>query len=90
MDVRLREDGGTDVVWEKLEAWRERAQLSEGCYMLRTNMADWDGEQLWQACFQFTEAEAAFQIQKGDLGMRPIWHQKTERVQAHILVYFLA
>ena len=37
-----------------------------------------------------TEAEAAFRIQKGDLGIRPIWHQKEERVQAHILVCFLA
>ena len=39
---------------------------------------------------QLTEAEAAFRIQKTDLQLRPIWHQKKERVQAHILVCFLA
>ena len=58
--------------------------------MLRSNINDWDAEQLWQAYIQLTEAEAAFRIQKGDLRIRPVWHQKEERVQAHILVCFLA
>jgi len=58
--------------------------------MLRSNISDWDAEQLWQAYIQLTEAEAAFRIQKGDLRIRPIWHQKMERVNAHILVCFLA
>lgn len=39
---------------------------------------------------QLSEAEAAFRIHKSDLSIRPIWHQRTERVQAHILVCFLA
>ena len=39
---------------------------------------------------QLTDAEAAFRIHKSDLKIRPVWHQKTERVQAHILVCFLA
>ena len=64
--------------------------MSEGCYMLRTNINDWSGEELWQAYIQLTEAEAAFRIHKSDLKIRPIWHHKTERVQAHILVCFLA
>jgi transposase len=63
---------------------------SEGCYLLRSNITDWEAELLWQAYIQLTEAEAAFRIQKGDLRIRPIWHQKEERVQAHILVCFLA
>ena len=58
--------------------------------MLRTNIPDWDAEQLWRGYIQLTEAEAAFRIQKGDLAIRPIWHQKAERVQAHILICFLA
>ena len=45
---------------------------------------------LWHAYIQLIEAEAAFRIYKSDLTIRPIWHQKTERVQAHILVCFLA
>jgi transposase len=90
VNVCVREGGGVTVVWEKVEAWREWAQLSEGCYMLRTNISGWTGEQLWHAYIQLTEAEAAFRIQKGDLRIRPIWHQKMERVQSHILVCFLA
>ena len=58
--------------------------------MLRSNIANGDAQQLWQAYIQLTEAEAAFRIQKSDLGVRPIWHQKGQRVQAHILVCFLA
>jgi len=66
------------------------ARLSEGCYLLRSNVTDWTGEELWRAYIQLTEAEAAFRLHKSDLVMRPIWHQKEHRVQAHILVCFLA
>jgi transposase len=90
IEVKTREDGSAILSWEKVVAWREWASLSEGCYMLRTNIKDWDGERLWHAYIQLTEAEAAFRIHKSDLTIRPIWHQKTERVQAHILVCFLA
>lgn len=90
IEVTTREDGKVAVSWEKMEAWREWAELSEGCYMLRSNVTDLDAEHLWQAYIQLTEAESAFRIQKGDLRLRPIWHQKTERVEAHILVCFLA
>ena len=90
VDVRQRDDGGTELVWKKIEAWRDWAQLSEGCYLLRTNVADWSDEELWKAYIQLTEAEAAFRIHKSDLSIRPIWHQKENRVLAHILVCFLA
>lgn len=88
--VRTREDGGAQVVWEKVGSWRQWAALSEGCYMLRSNVRDWDAEKLWQAYMQLVEAEYAFRVHKGDLGIRPIWHQKGDRVKAHILVCFLA
>ena len=90
IEVTERRDGGAEVVWGKLEERRVWAEVSEGCYMLRSNIIDWDAEQLWRAYIQLTEAEAAFRIQKGDLSIRPIWHQKEDRVQAHILVCFLA
>lgn len=82
--------GGLRVEWTKRESWREWAELSEGCYLLRSNVREWSAEELWQAYMQLTEAEAAFRIEKSDLRIRPIWHQKAERVQAHILVCFLA
>ena len=53
-------------------------------------MTDWTAEELWRTYIQLTQAEAAFRIQKNDLSIRPIWHQKSERVRAHILVCFLA
>jgi transposase len=82
--------GRARLIWRKNEAWRDWAKLSEGCYLLRTNISDWSGEELWKSYVQLTEAETAFRIQKSDLRIRPIWHQKPERVAAHILVCFLA
>ncbi len=66
------------------------AQRSEGAYVLRSNITDWTDDQLWKAYIQLTQAEAAFRIQKDQLNVRPIWHQRADRVQAHILVCFLA
>jgi transposase len=66
------------------------ATLSEGAYLLRSNITDWSDQQLWKAYIQLTQAEAAFRIQKDQLNVRPIWHQREDRVQAHILVCFLA
>jgi transposase len=71
-------------------AFDQWAALSEGAYVLRTNIADWSDEQLWKAYIQLTQAEAAFRIHKDQLRVRPIWHQRADRVQAHILVCFLA
>ena len=90
VDVKERAGGGAEVVWRVVEEWRAWAELSEGCYLLRSNITDWSAEDLWRAYIQLTEAEAAFRIHKGDLRIRPIWHQREERVEAHILVCFLA
>jgi transposase len=90
VEVTTGNDGRTVVLWEKVQEWRAWAELSEGCYLLRSNITDWKAEELWRAYIQLTEAEAAFRIQKGDLRIRPIWHQREERVKAHILVCFLA
>ena len=76
--------------WKKVDRWRQWARLSEGCYLLRSNVMEWSPEELWRVYIQLTEAEAAFHIQKSDLQLRPIWHKKPKRVEAHILVCFLA
>jgi transposase len=88
--VKQTEDGFAQLSWTKVAAKRDWATLSAGCYLLRTNVLDWSDEDLWKAYIQLTEAEAAFCIQKSDLKIRPIWHQKEERVLAHIFVCFLA
>lgn len=82
--------GRVTLSWEKVASWRDWARLSEGCYLLRSNVKDWTAEDLWKAYMQLTEAEGAFRIHKSDLTLRPVWHQKQERVEAHILVCFLA
>ena len=81
---------GCRLTWTVRPEWDDWARWSEGCYVLRTNIADWSPETLWQTYIQLTDAEAAFRIQKSELGLRPIWHQRPERVHAHILVCFLA
>ncbi|MCB1124950.1 MAG: IS1634 family transposase [Verrucomicrobiae bacterium] len=71
---------------EKLE-W---ARLIHGAYLLRTNHPGKDPAQLWRWYMQLTQAESAFRTGKSDLHLRPVFHQKTERVEAHILVSFLS
>jgi transposase len=75
--------------WSVRPEWDDWAALSEGCYVLRTNVNDWTAETLWQTYIQLTEAEAAFRVHKSELSIRPVWHHRKERVQAHILVCFL-
>jgi transposase len=72
------------------EAFDEWAKISEGAYALKTNVTDWSDEKLWRAYIQLAQAEAAFRVQKDQLSIRPIWHQRADRVEAHILVCFLA
>jgi len=81
---------GLRVSWEENPEWSEWARLSEGAYVLRSNITDWRPQELWQTYTQLVEAENAFRIQKSQLSIRPIWHHKKERVEAHILVCFLA
>ena len=90
VSVEAGEGGRVRFAWAKNEEWREWARRSEGCYLLRSNVMDWSPEELWRAYIQLTEAEAAFRIHKTDLELPPVWHQKRSRVEAHILVCFLA
>ena len=87
--IKTDSHGGAHLEWSKRDEWRDWARLSEGCYLLRSNVTDWSGEELWHAYMQLTEAEAAFRIHKSDLVLRPVWHHLEHRVQAHILVCFL-
>lgn len=69
---------------------REWAELTDGCYLLRTNLQGQNAAALWKTYIGLTQIEDTFRISKHDLGLRPIYHQKEERTQAHILVCFLA
>lgn len=80
---------GLKLKWQVHSEWDQWAHLSEGTYILRSNVHQWSDEELWTTYIQLTEAEAAFRIHKSDLAIRPIWHQKADRIKAHILVCFL-
>ena len=69
---------------------REWAELTDGCYLLRTNLQGQNAAALWKTYIGLTQIEDCFRIGKHDLGLRPIFHQKQDRAQAHILVCFLA
>ncbi|HEY5665086.1 MAG TPA: IS1634 family transposase [Gammaproteobacteria bacterium] len=88
--VDPRRRSGLTLKWIERRDWKQWATLTEGTYILRSNVADWTADELWRTYVQLYQAEAAFRINKSDLSIRPIWHQTPERVQAHILVCFLA
>src|SRR6516164_9196369 len=88
--VATRPDGGAIIRWSRRTARQAWARASQGCYLLRSNVPDWDEKELWRAYMHLTDAEAAFRIHKNDLCIRPVWHQTAGRVQAHLLVCFLA
>jgi transposase len=71
---------------DKLREVRRR----EGRYLLRTNLTEKPGVELWEFYLQLTHVEEAFKNLKGDLGLRPFYHQKHSRIEAHIFVAFLA
>lgn len=62
----------------------------EGHYLLRSNLSDDDPAELWRYYVQLVEVEEAFRNLKGDLGIRPIFHQNDDRIEAHIFICFLA
>lgn len=91
-DVRVTKDaaGQTQLNWKRCEVPLALAELRDGCYLLRTNVTDWTPEELWHAYIHLTDVEAAFRIQKDQLGLRPIRHRLAHRIEAHILVCFPA
>jgi hypothetical protein len=93
IEVGVECDGHGLVCGLKIVDKAERtvwAEHAHGAYLLRTNCLEKDPVQLWRWYMQLTQAEEAFRISKNDLSLRPVYHQKTERVEAHILVCFLS
>jgi transposase len=83
-------DGRLSIDITKNEERYEWVLETGGSYVLRTNWKETDPKTLWNTYIQLTEVEDAFRTTKHDLGMRPIFHQKKDRTQAHILVCFLS
>ena len=94
--VKIRVPGTDEEVTPKTFSFQtdksklHEAQLRDGHYLLRTNLVAEDPAVLWDRYMQLTQIEAAFKCLKSELGIRPIYHQLEHRVEAHILVAFLA
>jgi transposase len=89
IDIKLPPRGAVlsfDLNRQKLREVRRR----EGRYLLRTNLCGKDPAHLWQFYIQLVEVEAAFKNLKDDLGLRPIYHQLEQRIEAHVFVAFMA
>lgn len=92
--IEVKPDGlpssGLCLNWQRNLEEESWANQSEGCYVLRTNIRTFSEEELWKTYIQLTQVEEAFRIHKSQLEIRPIYHQKEDRTQAHIFVCFLA
>ena len=86
-EVTLTESG---LVWRWDRKNLRNAWFQEGAYLLRTNLQENDPEKLWRIYMQLTEVEAVFRTLKSELNLRPIFHRIQSRVEAHILIAFLA
>jgi transposase len=61
-----------------------------GVYCLRSNQTEWDEQTLWQTYVTLTDLEAVFRSLKSELGLRPVYHHKTDRVSGHLFISVLA
>jgi transposase len=87
VDIQVTEAG---LVFQLLKERLREVCRREGRYLLRTNLTDQDPARLWQMYIQLVQVEEAFRTLKGDLAVRPIYHQRGDRIEAHIFVAFLA
>ena len=84
-------DGETFALsWRKDDAHLEFQRRAEGTYLLRTNLSGRSEQELWRMYMQLNDAETAFRTLKQDLSIRPIYHQLQRRIEAHVLVCFIA
>jgi transposase len=91
ISVAQAEDSPDQLLSYRLDKARLRVvRRREGCYLLRSNLIGMDPAQLWELYIQLTQIEEAFRNLKGDLAIRPIYHQLEQRIEAHIFVAFIA
>ncbi len=89
VSIEVAIDGASFGYWLNRKKLRE-VRRREGRYLLRTNLTESDPAKLWEYYIQLVAVEEAFKTLKGDLSVRPIFHQKEKRIEAHIFIAFLA
>lgn len=87
--VEMAAQGASFGYWLNRKKLRE-VRRREGRYLLRTNLTESDPAKLWEYYLQLVAVEEAFKTLKGDLSIRPIYHQDEKRIEAHIFIAFLA
>ena len=88
----IPDDGGDKAIsidWKRVEKANSQA-THPGVYCLRTNLTDWNEETLWRTYTMLTDLESVFRSLKSELGLRPIYHRKEERVNGHIFITLIA
>ena len=89
VSVELAVEGTSFGFWLSRKKLRE-VRRREGRYLLRTNLTESDPARLWEYYLRLVAVEEAFKTLKGDLAIRPIYHQRERRIEAHIFIAFLA
>ena len=90
-EITVEGDGRSlSLSWRKDAAKAAYMRHSEGAYLLRTNLTGESEQELWHMYMQLNDAESAFRTLKQDLSIRPVFHQVQRRVEAHVLVCFIA
>lgn len=88
--VTTAADGTAQLQWQRHDEPSQAASDLAGCYVLRSDRTDLSAAELWQLYMTLERAEAGFQALKSDLGLRPAFHQRAARVDAHVFVTVLA
>lgn len=89
VSIEIAVDGSSFGFWLNRKKLRE-THRREGRYLLRTNLTESDPAKLWEYYLQLVSVEEAFKTLKGDLAIRPIYHQRESRIEEHIFIAFLA
>jgi len=91
IDVKRDQTGqSTAVSWSYHKDKLRTALARDGAYLLLSDQTDWSPEELWRTYIQLTRAEDAFRAMKSNLLLRPMWHQTSDRIEAHVFVCVLA
>jgi len=90
-DIKLtKAEKGPNAISLSFERINHETKEYAGVYCLHTNIPDWDDEQLWRTYIMLTDLEAVFRSMKSELGMRPVYHQKNDRMKGHLWITLLA
>lgn len=79
----------TEIIWTKKEQKKERLTLT-GCYVIETTQINLSPIEIWKQYIQLTRVESTFKDLKSELGLRPIYHQKSNRTESHLFIGVLA